>query len=258
MTLTDILDGGLATVRADPPTVLTVVAVFVVPVQILTVLLTRSQYGDVDASSLFDQSPVLTSSSETFAGVDLAVALLPTLALPFVAGAIGRLVSAWYVGTKPTAGAALRSVLNRRALAALLIAWVLIHITELLSLIAAPFVIALWLVTAPAIVLERLGPIEGMRRSSRLVRRRYWRCMGIYLVAFLVESLIQAALGTLETVALFFDWGWIVGVALGSLASIVTIAFVTSATVMLYLDLRIRTEGLDIEVDAAAVFDHAA
>ena len=34
--------------------------------------------------------------------------------------------------------------------------------------------------------------------------------------------------------------------------------FVAAATVLLYFDLRVRTEGLDIEMAAGRVFDRAA
>jgi hypothetical protein len=38
----------------------------------------------------------------------------------------------------------------------------------------------------------------------------------------------------------------------------VAISFVAGATVLLYLDLRVRTEGLDLEMAARRVLDRAA
>ena len=55
-----------------------------------------------------------------------------------------------------------------------------------------------------------------------------------------------------------FEDGWPL-LAVGSIiAQIVVLPFVASATVLLYFDLRVRTEGLDLEMTAIDVFDRAA
>ena len=47
--------------------------------------------------------------------------------------------------------------------------------------------------------------------------------------------------------------------AVGNIAAeIVVMPFVAAATVLLYFDLRVRTEGLDIEMAAGRVFDRAS
>ena len=40
-----------------------------------------------------------------------------------------------------------------------------------------------FLVTAPVIGAEGLGPIAAMRRSARLVSRRFWRVLGLALLS---------------------------------------------------------------------------
>ena len=51
--------------------------------------------------------------------------------------------------------------------------------------------------------------------------------------------------------------GWAISSFGSMLAAIVITPFVAAATVLLYLDLRVRAEGLDLELDAIDVFDRA-
>ena len=52
--------------------------------------------------------------------------------------------------------------------------------------------------------------------------------------------------------------GWPL-LAVGDIAAeVIVVPFVAAATVLLYLDLRVRTEGLDIEMAAGRVLDRAA
>jgi hypothetical protein len=261
LTAIDVLDGGIATIKADPRRVLTVAAVLVVPVQIVSAIVTRARYGDANFDQLFNQTGNFSTSTGTFtSGADLLVVVLSLLVLPLVAAGIARLVSAWYVGVRPTVGEALSTVANRAW--PLLVAGVLVHVTEFAATIAFVFpgimVMTLWLVTAPAIAIERLGPIAGMKRSSALTRRRYWPCMGLALLVAFVNLMLSGALSALASAVLFVSWGWIIGSVIATLATIVTTAFVASTAVLMYLDLRVRTEGLDIELEAAGVLDRAA
>jgi hypothetical protein len=88
----------------------------------------------------------------------------------------------------------------------LLIAGFLVGLCTLVGLIGliigALFVYALFAVTAPAIVIERVGPIDAMSRSFNLVKEQYFPVLGVIVVvgliliaANLVLTLIFAAIG---------------------------------------------------------------
>jgi hypothetical protein len=51
--------------------------------------------------------------------------------------------------------------------------------------------------------------------------------------------------------------GWVLTAASGILTSLITMPVVAATTVLIYLDLRVRTEGLDLELDATEVFPAA-
>ena len=69
-----------------------------------------------------------------------------------------------------------------------------------------------WSVTAPAIVLEDLGAVEGMRRSWRLVRGNGWQVFAVIvvmyvllLVAYSILSAIGSALIALAASVIYFE-----------------------------------------------------
>jgi hypothetical protein len=259
MTPTDIIDGALASVKIDPRTVLTVVGVFVVPLQLASAWASRHQFDSDTFTQIFQERGSVGPSTSGASTVSLLVSLVSYFALPFAMGAVATLLSAWYVGARPTAGDALRSV-GRRWWQVIL-AWTFVSVCTGIGLVllVMPGLILLTMfsVAVPAITVEGLGPIAGMKRSWALVRRRLWPTMGVLLLVLLVNALLGAALGALSSAVLVVSWGWIVSAAVGVISGVVTRAFVAFATVLLYLDLRIRTEGLDIEIEAGALFDSA-
>lgn len=260
MTASDILDGGFEILRRAPATVIGLTAAFVVPVYALGGWLGRGADG-VDLGEAIEQGdaslglggPALSGAAATVLTVG------PMLALVFVAAALARLVSAWYVGHDLSIGALLRGSLTQSW--PLLASWVLVHLLEAVALIGVvlPLAVMTWfLVTAPVIGAERLGPVAAMRRSARLVRRRFWAVLGVALLGLGVEQLFETAIGlvpsVLSTLLGTEGLGWLLAGAVGILTSLVTIPVVAGITVLIYLDLRVRTEALDLELDAIDAF----
>jgi hypothetical protein len=145
---------------------------------------------------------------------------------------------------------------------ALLASFLLVHLLEAVGMlglyIGAVFVMAFFVATAPAIGAEALGPLAAMRRSASLARRRYWPTLGISLLIGLVALVLVGALTALpEMIALLigYDVAWPVLAAGNILGAVVGTPFVAAATVLLYLDLRIRSEGLDLTLASRKLFD---
>lgn len=263
----EMLDASIALLKARPRAVLTITAVFVIPTQLATAFTQRNLLG---AASFVDvvNDPSLaggTSSSGQSSGsaaLVLLVALLPSIVLPFVAGALGRLVAAWRAGGDVTTGEALRAA--GRKWWVLLIAWFLAHVAELLGAIAlfvpALLLMALFQVAAPAIVVEDLGPIAGLRRSARLVGTRFWVVVLAVLGAWFVHYVLDLMLPLMTQLlaqALGPDGGWIPLAIGNSLTNLITTTFLAGFAVVLYLDLRVRSEGLDLQLEADRHFTGA-
>jgi hypothetical protein len=108
-----------------------------------------------------------------------------------------------------------------------------------------------WTLTVAAMMAEDIGPIRGIGRSWNLVRGRWWRTFGILLVVGIMQSVIGYALGFffgLIAVALTSGDVQLAVVAVGStiLGALVS-PITTIAVVLLYFDLRVRKEGLDLD-----------
>jgi hypothetical protein len=256
MTLSDILDGAFKLLKANWRTVLLITAVFVVPLHLISAFVQRNVYG---GRSLFDavNNPALSSSDTSDARLVIAgvVALVSLLVAPFVAGAISKVVAASYLGGEETVGSALRAT-GRRTWP-LFAAWVLVHLLEgiggLFCILPGLIFMALFVAVAPAIVIEELGPIQGMRRSWRLLSSRLFRVMGIALVAGLLAGVVGNALGTVPSfaaLAIGLRYGWPLLAAGSILSALITTPFVAIVATLIYFDGRIRQEGFDLELMA--------
>lgn len=264
MTVSDVLDGSFSILKAAPATIIAFTAVFAVPVQVLGAWLQRDLLGGDSLLDLFEESDtsLVGVDDSGFGDVWAQMVLFfgPALALVFVAAGLVRLVGAWQVGSDLSLGELLRGSVPMAW--PLLASWALVHLAEAGGMLLFGFpalaVMTWFLVTAPVIGAERLGPIDAMRRSYRLVSRRFWPVLGLALLSGLVSTFFGYALSfvpTLLSLLLGTDGlGWLLSAAAGVLSALITMPVVAGATVLIYLDLRVRTEGLDLELEAAQVF----
>ena len=118
-----------------------------------------------------------------------------------------------------------------------------------------------WAVAAPALLLENRGVFAALARSYRLVRGSFWRVLGIGILTAVVASFLREAfsvpfsvIGSLVTSGQdphAFTPGLIrllitdIGVVA---AGAVVYPFTAGVSALLYLDLRMRREGLDVDV----------
>jgi hypothetical protein len=171
-------------------------------------------------------------------------------------------VGAWSAGHDVPAGDLLRTVARKGW--TLFAAFLVVHVVEVVSFavcyIPVVFVMPLFAVTAPVIGAEGLGPLKAIRRSTNLASRRYWPVLGIAWLIGITAFLLSTALGGLPqilTAWLGYDVAWPLLAAGNILGAVISTPFVAAATVLLYLDLRVRTEGLDIEMSARELLDGA-
>jgi hypothetical protein len=106
-----------------------------------------------------------------------------------------------------------------------------------------------WVVAIPVCVLERLGPIASLVRSAALTKGHRWTIFGILLILLVTIMVV----GAVNMVCLSVG-----GRIFGSLANVLVLAvwaaYFNSVWAMLYHDLRVAKEGVDVD-QIAAVFD---
>ncbi len=215
--------------------------------------------------------------------ITMLIALLAQIVLT---GVLTMVVYRAVLGDRIPIGAAWREVRSR--VPALLAVTVLIALAMLLAVVAvsvpglvsialgAPGVVLalVWLLTAamiivaiacvyvmlavvgPAVVLERRGPLAACHRSRALVRGSFWRVFGILAVSGLLVFIIAAAIDLpFQVVSALVAGDDPFGVlpltvsAVGAiLGGTLTAPFAAGVVVLLFVDLRIRREGLDLEL----------
>lgn len=256
----DILDGAIKLLRANARTMVLIVATFVVPFEFALAFFERDiNGGNGILQTLRDPTAAAAqnSPSTTFAIAALAYVTF-WVVVPLVCAGASRVVMASYLGGEMTPRNAIAAAFKHAP--AVLVATIVVHLVELVSLVGfvagVVFVMPLFMMTAPAISLEDLGPFAGIRRSVALARRRYWPTVGIALLSGLLAYFLNQVLGLVPgVVALFIGlrWGWLIVATSGVLEAFVTVSLITIVATLVYLDARIRQEGFDLEVVASRV-----
>ncbi len=254
----DILDGAVKLLRANARTMIILVTAFVVPLELLLAFLQRDLYGGTSfLKTLSDPTAASaqTSRSDLY-GLQALAYLGFWIALPLVCAGASRVVMASYLGGELRAQDAMRAVWKHAP--ALIAATLIVHLLEVISLVGlvvgAILVMPLFMMTAPAISLEDLGPLRGVRRSVALARRRYWPTVGIALLSAFMAFVLNSALSLIpSTLGLIVGlrWGWLFLALGGVLEALVTVSFVAIVATLVYIDARIRQEGFDLQVISA-------
>lgn len=163
---------------------------------------------------------------------------LPTLVLAWLIGHSWIVAGAWLVGhTSTWSGVAL--------LVGVPISFALIVHTALVS---------------AAIVYEGLGPFAALRRSWQLAHRQFSVVSGFVAASAILGLFVQYGITilpkALDAVGLlsFGRFGWVVQGIAAQLGRLISVPLVALATAMLYLDLRMKIEGMDLVIDAERSF----
>jgi len=260
MTFSDLLDGAFRLLKANLATIVLVSATFFIPLELFSAFLTRGFLGGrsfldlLNDPSLADQEIGAGFSTTRLVGTALA-SLVGLVVTPLVGGAITQVVAASYLGETLTAGEAIKT--TGRRVWALLGATICVHLVEgvgaLFCVLPGLAAMAFFVCTTPAVVIEGLGPIKGMRRSVALVRPRFWPVLGIAVVSGLMTLFLTNILGAPFVVAgelIGLRWGFLL-IAVGSiLPALVASPFVSIVATLVYFDGRIRHEGFDLQMIA--------
>jgi hypothetical protein len=186
--------------------------------------------------------------------VGLGIGALINIALmPFYYGAVTFAACESALGRPVTPGGVVRAVLRRYfpLLGYWLLIWLMVVIFCLIPLWL--WIWVGWVVVMPVMFIENIGLGAAMGRSWRLVHGSWWRTFLILFLLVIIFSIVRAALGAffalgfglLQVVVSSVVVLWIsaaVGVIIDSLVNPV----LQIAIVLIYFDLRVRREALDL------------
>ena len=205
-----------------------------------------------------DQLAAIQARQSQYTSSPLYLLSFPIAALliPFSVGALYRAATSLAAGNLETIGSVLAGTARRYfALFGIAILTGLVGVCFVL-IITIPVVIWVlvrWAVATPALFAEGVGPIKALGRSWSLVRDNWWRTVGILIIVAIMVSLIQSALGVLFTGVAAVLPGIGEDLRSGLVTTVATLvnalvgAITPIAITMLYLDLRVRKEGLDLD-----------
>jgi hypothetical protein len=128
-----------------------------------------------------------------------------------------------------------------------------------LCLIPGIWLGASWAIAVPVLLTEGARGSDALRRSFALVKGRWWGTFGALVIAFILVGIVSAAITALLSAVSLDPTGhgalldFVLRVVSGTLSSLITTPFTAALTVALYIDLRVRKEGFDVQLLAAQI-----
>ncbi|WP_434442585.1 hypothetical protein [Lentzea sp. E54] len=271
----EIVDGAITTMRRYPKLLLGAAAVVAAVTQILGLLVQLPFLEDLTRVASIDPNTMtedqfldqFTSTLAGFLGGTMLSVLLVLLGTVFLSGFVTVIVGHAVLGKPVTFAQAWEEFKPRLLplLGATLLSTLVIVVGLVLCIVPGVWLWVLFALVTPALVLERCGVGTAFGRSMKLVKGAWWRTFGILLLTVLISAVIGwivslpfellglATTGFSDDPAAMLSAGALVLSTLGAIiASTITLPFSAAVTVLVYVDRRMRSEGMDIELQRAA------
>jgi glycerophosphoryl diester phosphodiesterase family protein len=224
---------------------ITIVAVVVVPLTLIQYFLTDSVFAPDEQGVVFGDNTVTVSGGRSL-WMSLLVlgisALIGVLITQVLLGALTRAGAGTVVGQPVSVSESFQFGLERLGpilLVGILVA--LIVFGGFLLLIIPGIIFAVKLTVAiPALVVENRRGTDAISRSWNLTSGHFWHVLGTIIVAAIIAGIITGILGAIG------GSNWFVRAILASIGAIITQPFTALVGIVLYLDLRVRKENLDL------------
>ena len=253
----ELLDGTFSTIRRNPRATVGLAALLVALQQVISLAV---QLGtDGLPTQARDETPSIEALIGGFGGITSA--LVAAVIGAVITGMLVVVVSEDVLGRRVTAAEVWRRIRPRvwPLLLAAAIAGILPYVGLVFLIIPGLILWALWALTTPALVLEGLGPFAALRRSAQLAGPALIRVWCVRTLSVLMGLLIQVlvalpfgVIAALIVVAGDSDPGTAASVAIlalealgGIVAGMITAPFLAGVLALLYIDRRMRAEGLD-------------
>ena len=170
-----------------------------------------------------------------------------------------RLVADAYLGRQVDPAASIRFGLQRVGAVLWVFVILFVGIFAALCLLVVPglYLAVCWSIAVPVLLGENLRGRAALKRSRSLVRGRWWPCCGVLVLTLVLAGLVEAVFGVIISAVtgdsssdplIFFTS------AISSLISeSLVLPFQVAVTTVLYIDLRVRKEGFDVQLMAHAL-----
>ena len=249
----EILDVAIKITFRHARTLILLVLIVVVPAQVLSAAVTESAANntvlDVEGSEVPSGDDVAT-----FVGALVVVVLLTILSSTLATGACFKAIVDAYLGSEPDWRTSLRVAVRR--LPSLIWISLLTYVLGGLALFAlilpGIWLFVSWTVAVPALLTEDVRGLKALRRSFRLVRGMWWRTFAIFLLGYILAGVLSSIVGGVVGAIAFAADSPVAEFAVTALANtlgaLVSTPFTAAFVTVLYVDLRVRKEGFDLQL----------
>lgn len=241
-TLGEILSAAFDVYRANASKLLLLVAIVVVPLTLVSVLVTNAivDASDVDVrgGELVVDELGTSFIAALFAGA--IGGLILVLISAVLQAATVRAAAQATIGDPVNVEASYRYGFRRLGSVILISILVALIVAAGFILLIVPGIIFLVFLSAsiPALIVENRRGTDALGRSWGLVQGNFWHALGVIFVAAVIVGVISGIIGAIG------GSNWAVRWIFTAIAQIVTAPYAALVSVMLYLDLRARRESL--------------
>ena len=266
LALGEILDGAITTMRRHAGLVLGMSAAVAVLAGVVNIAATAAMMDDLSALAALDTGELsgddLLSALTATIFTSMISVVVTVLGTTFLTGFLMIVVGRAVLGQPIDLGTALQELKPR--LLPLLGLTLLVTLIVILGILAC-IVPGVWLyvglaLAPPVLMLEKTTVSGSMSRSWELVKGNWWRIFGILLLTALLVTVVSMLIGvpfallgggfstfTGEFTELTFS-GLLAQTTGDVLAMTVTTPFAAIVSALIYVDQRMRREGMDISL----------
>lgn len=264
MTVGDILDRGIKLLFARLPAFYLINLIVLSPVILLQLafpFVVDTTHGGRPVNPL-DPEVMFGNRAE-----GLLALLLTLLLQPIATAAMLHVVMEEYKGNRVGIGEAFAYAFSRflPLLGASIVVGLMVGFGCLLCCLPGVYLGVIFAFTSQVVVLERLGVGDALSRSPALVSGYWWRVFGVLLIIIVINVIVQIAVGIPLGLLLppeeiipaengivmkFNPLNHVIVVLVSYFVGIIIQSYMAVAVILLYLDIRIRKEGYDLELAA--------
>jgi hypothetical protein len=250
----EIIDASVSLLRQHYLELVTANALFTVPLLIVTLMtpLPPALQGSMQSSPLAMAAQFSATTQKILPWYGLMV-LVALILGPLANATTVAIVTDNYLGREVTIGAAVERALSRffAVLVAGLLQGFLIGLGFICIIIPGFFCIAWFFSVVNVVIAEGRGPIAALGRSHFLAKGSVVRILSTMVLCLVILLIIGAVVNgvALFLVGLLHTSPRLVTLV-GTLVRIFTYPFFTVVATVLYFDLRIRKEGMDLDIMA--------
>jgi hypothetical protein len=240
----EILSAAFEIYKNNAAQLILIVALVVVPLQFLSHLLSGVVFAAKKGPSIVIGDRIVTTTLPRNTGVVILAALVAAVITVVITSAlqaaITRAAAQTTVGDAVDVGESYRFGFKRFGAVFLLslLVGLVVAVGFILLIIPGIIFLTLLAVAVPALVIERLGVTAAMSRSWNLAKGNFWHVLGTIIIAAIIAGVVSGILGAIGGSSWFLGW------IFGSIGAIITGPFTALVSVLLYLDLRTRSEAL--------------